>query len=130
MSSPKGFYKYFDLGFKGTDNDMTDGDISTVVVAPGFAGKVVAIYVTTVTEATTATVAITKGTTLLTSAATIDCVGDTTAGTPLAVTLATANKTLEFAATDYFKAVWTLTDITAATTAGFACTIVCEPNTF
>lgn len=127
MSSPAGYYQYFDLGMKGTDNDVSNGDIVTAVVSPGFACTVVGVKVILPVLPTAGTLAVTKGSTSL-LAANVNLASGVTALTVASPTLTTDNLALHLAATDYLKAVWTITTNNNMTGAG--CTVIVEPDTF
>ena len=117
MPSPTGNWKPFHL-------DHTVATTNTVYCCPGIAGIVRQVTTFAPVVASTGTLAVSKGTQNLLAAATVD-LNAAASTTPANQTLATSTAPLTITATDYLKAIWTISS--AGSYAGGACTVYVEP---
>ena len=120
MTVPKKHWIAVDLSFSGT----TTGKIEAVA---GVAGRVVLVVCGTNVKPTTGTLALAKGTTNILSATNVN-LASLTNGTAAEQTISTVTKNITVAATDVFKATWTLTS--AGSFVAGACKVYIEPDIF
>jgi hypothetical protein len=117
MPSPSGNWKPFHL-------DHVVATTNTVYACPGIAGIIRQITFFAPVIASTGTLALSKNTLNILTATNID-LNAATGTTPAAQTLAASTAPLTITATDYLKAVWTISS--AGSYAGGACTVWIEP---
>jgi len=117
MPTPKGNWKPFHL-------DHVVATTNTVYACPGIAGTIRQVTCMAPVIAATGTLAVTKNTLNVLAAATVD-LNAAAITTPANQTLATSEAPLTITATDYLKAVWTISS--AGSYAGGACTVWIEP---
>lgn len=100
---------------------------TTTYACPGITGRIIKIVAGIPAVATNATLVVSKGSTAL--HASLSLADGLTAGTAKELTLTATGHTLDIAATDILKAVWTVTDA-GGTFVGGDCEVWIEPSTW
>lgn len=129
MPTPKSSWIWLDLGIKCDEADLADGSVVVTGAVCPVAGTVKEIWAGTNTLPTAATLAVAKAasTDVALLAATLTMQTGLTAYVGKTLTLASAGN-LDVAAGNIIKATWTLTNVTEADDAVFACSVGIEPD--